>query len=327
MQDAAVVYPDADRQLGDLISGGRLARLEALGGFAMHMGRPDDDGAYLRRLGRARGVLLGWDMPASVLQAAPCLEVVSFTGTGAAKFIDLDTAAASGVTVTNTPRYADNAVAEHALSLTLAVVRRVAQLDRSLRAGRWEQGLPGFELRGRTLGLVGFGGIAARFAEIARAIGMEVIAWTRHPDRERGRRHGVTFAGLDAVLGRSDVVSLHLPFMDATRGFLGAGELGRLKPEAVLINTARGEILDEDALVHLLSEGHIAGAGLDVFHEEPIPRDHPLTRLDNVVLTPHVAFNTPEATAALLDIAIANLERYFAGEPVNVVARPTRGEP
>lgn len=322
MSEAAVVYPDADRPLADLVAGPRLARLQALGGFAMHEGRPPDDAAYLARLGRARAVLLGWDMPTAVLRAAPRLEVVAFTGTGAAKFIDLAAAAACGVTVTNTPGYADNAVAEHALALTLAVIRRVAQLDRSLRAGHWAPAPPAFELRGKTLGLVGFGGIAARYAGIARALGMDVTAWTRRPERARERRHGVAFAGLDSVLAQSDIVSLHLPLTEATRGLIAAAELDRLKPQAVLINTARGEILDEGALVDRLREGRIAGAGLDVFDREPLPAGHPLTRLDNVVLTPHVGFATPEATATLLDIAIANLERYFAGEPVNVVARP-----
>lgn len=320
--EPTIVYPDADSELAALLKGRRRERLEALGGFAIHHGRPAGDEDFLARIASARGLLLGWALPTNVMRRAPRLEVVAFTGTGAANFIDLDAAVEAGIIVTNTPGYADNAVAEHALALLLAVARRVPFLDRRVRDGHWEQP-QGFELRGRTLGLIGFGGIAARFAEIAHGLGMEVVAWTRRADPERARRHGIRFVDLDDVL-QADVVSLHLPLTEEMRGFLGPAELDRLRSDAVFINTARGELVDEPALIARLRDGRIAAAGLDVFQQEPLPADHPLTSLENVVLTPHAGFSTPEAVANLLDIAIGNLEAYFAGRPVNIATGPAQ---
>ena len=272
--------------------------------------------------------MLGWGLPVAVMRRAPRLEVVSYLGTGAANFVDLAEAVRLGITVCNTPGYGDNAVAEHALALLLALARRVPRLDRGLRqAGRqagWGQSEPGFELRGRTLGLVGLGGIGARMAELARGLGMEVTAWTRNPSPERAQRHGVTFLALEELLETSDVISLHLLLTPETEGLLGPEELDRMKPDAVLVNTARAELVDQAALVERLRDGRIAAAGLDVFWNEPLSADHPLLELDNVVLTPHVAFNTPEAIAAMMDIAIDNLARYFEGNPINVVAGPRR---
>ena len=145
----------------------------------MHYGRPESHEEYLRRIGDARAILLGWDLPAEVMVAAPALELVVFTGTGAATFVDLPRAAENGITVCNCPGYSDNAVAEHALALLLAAARHVPRLDAELRAGRWNQSSMGTELKGRTMGVVGFGGIGRRFAELARAIGMRVVVWTR----------------------------------------------------------------------------------------------------------------------------------------------------
>ena len=316
-----IVYPDAGADLARLIVGERLARLETLGRFEVHQGRPVDAQDFVARIGDAHAVLLGWDIPVDAMRRAPNLEVISFTGTGAADFVDLEEATRLGITVTNTPGYAANTVAEHALALLLAVARSIPGHARSMRAGEWLQ-TPGFELRGRTLGLVGLGGIGARFAEMARALGMRVIAWTRTPDPARAARHGVEFMELDDVLATSDVVSLHLALTPGTAGLLGADRLDRMKPGAVLVNTARAGLVDEAALIARLADGRIAAAGLDVYDREPLPGDHPLRALDNVVLTPHVAYNTPEATEALFDMAIDNLVDYFAGNPANVVAGP-----
>ncbi len=335
-QGRDIVYPDADDHLAALLTGARRARLEALGRFRIHHGSPGglpgDPAAYLERLGDAAGVVLGWDLPVEVMRRAPNLEVVSYLGTGAANFVDLAEAVRLGIAVCNTPGYGDNAVAEHALALLFAVARRVPRLDRGLRqAGQGAgqraecgESQPGFDLRGKTLGLVGLGGIGARMAELAHALGMEVKAWTRNPSPERAQRLGVVFLPLEELLETSDVISLHLLLTPETEGLLGPEELDRMKPDAVLVNTARAELLDQAALVERLGDGRIAAAGLDVFWNEPLPADHPLLELDNVVLTPHVAFNTPEAIAAMMDIAIDNLVRYFEGSPINVVAGPRR---
>ena len=316
------VYADADPPLVPLFAGERLARLEALGGFSLHEGLVADTKTYEGLVADATALMIGWDLPTQALRAAEKLEVISYLGTGAANFIDLEEAARRGVTVCNTPGYGDNAVAEHTLALLFAVARQIPLLDRSFRSQGWIQMGQGFELRGKTLGLVGLGGIGARMAELARGLGMEVKAWTRNPSPERARRHGVAFVPLEELLATSDVVSLHLLLTPKTEGVLGAEELDRMKPEAVFINTARAELVDEAALVERLRSGRIAAAGLDVYWQEPLAKDHPLLGLDNVVVTPHVAFNTPEAGTAMVDLAILNVERYYAGAPINVVAGP-----
>jgi D-3-phosphoglycerate dehydrogenase len=235
-------------------------------------------------------------------------------------------AVAQGITICNTPGYGDNAVAEHALALLFAVARNIPRLDRTLRTEGWNQLDPGFELRGKKLGLIGLGGIGSRMAELAGALGMEVLAWTRNLSPERARRSGVTFAPLETVLGESDVISLHLLLTPETQNLLGAAELDRMKPGAVFINTARAELVDEAALIARLRAGRIAAAGIDVYLKEPLPNNHPLLCLDNVVATPHVGFNTPEATMTMVDFGIDNLVQYFAGDPINVVAAPGKGD-
>lgn len=323
--DHVIVFADADPPMVPLMVGERLARVEALGALRVYEGLAADAADYEARISDATAIMIGWDLPVEVMRKAPGLEVISYLGTGAANMIDLEEAAARGITVCNTPGYGDNAVAEHALALLFAVARDIPRLDRTLRSEGWNQLDPGFELRGKKLGLIGLGGIGSRMAELAGALGMEVLAWTRSPSSERARRSGVTFAPLETVLGESDVVSLHLLLTPETENILGAAELDRMKPGAVFINTARGELVDEAALIERLRSGRIGAAGIDVYRQEPLPKDHPLLGLDNVVATPHVAFNTPEATMAMVDLGIDNLVRYFAGDPVNVVAAPEAG--
>ena len=317
-----IVYPDAGDNLDEELTEASRRKLDALGGLAVHYGRPESDEAYVHRIGDAQAVLLGWDLPVEVMLAAPALELVVFTGIGAAKFVDLPKAEASGITVCNCPGYSDNTVAEHALALLFAAARHVPRLDAQLRAGRWNQSSMGMELKGRTLGVVGFGGIGQRFAAIAKALGMHVVAWTRNPDPERAQAAGVEFVPLDRLLAECDAVSLHVAETPETEGMIDAAALARMKPDAVLVNTARGELVDESALVEALRSGRIRAAGVDVYREEPLPPCHPFLGLDNVVLSPHVAYNTPEASRTLLDIAVNCVERYFAGDPINVVAGP-----
>ncbi len=320
--DHVIVFADADPPMVPLMAGTRLARVEALGAFAVYQGLAADAADYEARIANATAIMIGWDLPVEVMRKAPRLEVISYLGTGAANMIDLPEAAARNITVCNTPGYGDNAVAEHALALMFAVARDIPRLDRTLRTEGWNQLAPGFELRGKRLGLIGLGGIGSRVAELAGALGMEVLAWTRNPSPKRARRAGVTFAPLEAVLGGSDVISLHLLLTPETENLLGAAELDHMKPGAVFINTARAELVDEPALIARLRAGRIAAAGIDVYLEEPLPSGHPLLALDNVVVTPHVGFNTPEATIAMVDFGIDNLVQYFAGDPINVIIAP-----
>ena len=322
MSTRRVVYPDASAQTAEALHGARRARLEQVATLEVHTRAPESDAEYVARIGDADAMILGWGLPVEVMRKAPNLELIAFTGIGAGNFVDLDEAVKRGITVCNTPGYADNTVAEHALATMLAVAKNLARLDRELRRGHWNQSQPGLELRGKTLGLVGFGGIGACLAALARGIGMNVRAWTRNANAERARRHAIEFADLETILRESDVISVHTALTEETHALLDAKALALTKPGVLLINTARGEIIDENALLDALRSGHIAGAGLDVFHSEPLPEDHPLLGLENVLLTPHVAFNTPEANLAILDISIDNVVRYFRGNPVNVVAAP-----
>jgi D-3-phosphoglycerate dehydrogenase len=325
MSGIRIVYPDANRQIGELMTGARLEKLQQAGQFTAHVGQPENDQQFVQRIGDANALMLGWGLPVEIMKAAPNLELIAFVGIGVGNFVDLEAAVDGGITVCNTPGYADDTVAEHALAMMLATARHLGRLDRDLRKGRWNQSLPGLELRGKKLGLVGFGGIGARFAALARALGMTVRAWTRNPSPQRARRHGIEFADLDAILRHSDVLSVHAALTPDTKGLLDGRALALTKPGVIIINTARGEIIEEDALLTLLRSGHIAGAGLDVYQQEPLPSDHPLLSLDNVLLTPHVAYNTPEATLALLDISIDNIVHYYGGDPINVVAAPGTG--
>ena len=312
-----IVYPDAEESLSALFSGKRLARLEALGEFEIFYGTRPDDETFIERIGDAAAVISGWGLSNAVLAAASHLEVISFTGLGASTFIDLNETARRNITVTHTLSAASS-VAEHTLGLMLDVSRQISQLDRELRDGIWNMDRECMDLRGKTLGLVGFGRIAQAVVPLARAFGMNLIGWTRNPDRERAQRFGVEFVDLDHLLGCSDVVSLHLSSTPETAGLLDADKLRLMKPSAFLINTARSQILDEAALAELLDSGRLRGAGVDVFDQEPIPADHPFTRLDNVVMTPHVAYNSPEALEEMYDTAIDNLVAYYSGNSQNV---------
>ena len=247
----------------------------------------------------------------ALLSSCPALKVIVFLGTGAASYIDLKAAERLGIRVRAYGGYGDQSVAEHALALMLASARQLAAMDRALRAGRWET-LNSIELAGRTLGVIGTGGIGKAMIRLGAGIGMRVLAWNRS-----GVPAGLPCeaVALETLLASADVVSLHLVLNDQTRGFLDARRLQLMKPGAIFINTARGAIVDEAALVAALEAGRIGHAGLDVFALEPLPAGHPLTRLANVTLTAHAAFATREASERLLRIALEILaeERQRAG--------------
>ena len=239
-------------------------------------------------------------MDRALLEACPSLKCIVFLGTGAASYIDLAAAERLGIRVRTYGGYGDQSVAEHALGLMLAAGRGSARMDREIRAGRFEP-VSGIEFAGKSLGVVGTGGIGKVMVRLGAALGMRVLAWNRSgvPDDLPAQ-----VTELDDLLARSDVVSIHLSLNEGTRGLIDRTRLGLLKPGAILINTARGAIVDEAALVEALEDGRIAHAGLDVFTTEPLPPDHPLARLDNVTLTAHAAFATREASERLLRTAL-----------------------
>ena len=257
---------------------------------------------------------------AEVLQACPKLRLISIWGTGTDN-VDLKAAAARGITVTNTPGANAVAVAEHTVALMLAVVKQLAHADQAMRQGGWPRNLVP-QLRGKRLGLLGTGLIGREVAGMARGLGMEVVAWTYHPNSSLVGSIGLKYVGLDELLRTSDIVSIHLRATPDAHHFLNRERLALLKPTAFLVNTARGALIDEAALVEWLREKKIAGAGLDVFETEPLPAGHPLAALPNVLLTPHCAGMTPDSNLIGLAMAAENIAGFLQGNPSHVVAGP-----
>jgi D-3-phosphoglycerate dehydrogenase len=243
-------------------------------------------------------------LPEAIARECTRLRHVVFLGTGARSYMDPEALGALGITVHTIKGYGDTAVAEHAIALMWAAARGLARMDREIRAGTWLR-TDGVQLTGRTLGLIGFGSIAAEVARIARGSGLDVVAWNRTPRQSPG----VTFIPLGRLLADSDVVSLHLLLTDETRGFLSRARIEAMRPGAMLVNTARGALVDEAAMIDALRAGHLRHAALDVYEAEPLPAGHPLTTLQNVTLSAHSAFRTPEANRNLIGAARDHCQR------------------
>lgn len=245
--------------------------------------------------------------PTEIARLCPGLKHVIFLGTGARSYMNPEELAELGIQVHLIRGYGDTAVAECTIALMWAGARNLAEMDRGIRTARWLRE-DGVQLTGKTIGLIGFGGIAAEVARLARGIGMTVLAWNRTPKP----CDGVAFVDIDTLLAQSDVVSLHLLLTDDTRGFLSRERIAAIKPGAILVNTARGALVDEAAMIDALRSGHLRHAGLDVFCTEPLPVDHPLVALPNVTLSAHSAFRTPEASENLIEAALAHCRRIAA---------------
>jgi phosphoglycerate dehydrogenase-like enzyme len=297
-----------------------LDPLRALGEVVIHPGAPRDKADLVARCRDADVVVLDYSrMDAEVLAACPRLRLVAFLGIGYASCIDEPAATRQGVLITNTPDYGATSVAEHALALLLALARHVVPAAWSLGQGKWEPGrFQGMELRGKTLGVVGLGPIGQEMARLGAGIGMRLLGWTRRAGPDRAR-HGLALASLEDVFARADVVSVHLSYRPETEGLVSRALLERMKPEAYFLNTARARIVDTGALVDLLRAGRIGGAALDVFEQEPLPADNPYRGLPNVLVTPHIGYNTREASLNMLRIAMATVEAWTRGEALHVV--------
>jgi len=247
-------------------------------------------------------------LPTDVARRCTGLKHVVFLGTGARSYMNPDELAELGIEVHLIKGYGDTAVAECAIALMWEAARGIAKMDREMRAGNWLRE-DAMQLTGKTLGLIGFGGIAAEVARIALGSGMRVIAWNRTPKHFAG----VEFVDIDTLLAQSQIVSLHLLLNDETRRFITAKRIAAMRPGVILVNTARGAIVDEAAMIDALKSGHIRHAGLDVFNVEPLPKDHPLTKLQNVTLSAHSAFRTPEASKNLIHAAWEHCRRIVKG--------------
>lgn len=243
--------------------------------------------------------------PVEIVKQCPDLRHIVFLGTGARSYMDPEALAAEcGVEVHIIKGYGDTAVAEHAFALMWDAARQLSAMDAAVRRGEWPRTV-GMQLTGKTVGLVGTGGIGAEMARLCLGIGMKVLAWNRSPRAIPG----VEFTSLERLLAESDVVSIHLLLNDETRGFLSAERLAAMKPGAILVNTARGAIVDEAAMMEALRAGRLGHAALDVYGVEPLPAGHPLTRIPNTTLAPHAAFRTPEASDNLMEAALQHCRR------------------
>lgn len=296
------------------------ARLEALGDLVVYDKVPASIEDFTDRIKDANIVIVGrYGFPGKAFDSAPGLKMISVWQTGYDN-IDLQAATEAGVVVSNVPGYAFDSVAEFVFALALDLLRKACTADSRLRLGKFDwRCYVGKQLMGRTIGVVGTGNIGNRVIQIAHGFNMNVISFTANPSPEKEKALGVKFVDMDTLLRESDVVTLHVPLCPETEHMISAPQLAKMKPTAVLINTARGSIVDEAALVEALSSGTIAGAGLDVFEKEPLPMDSPLLNLDNVILTPHIAFLSEESIDECTHICLENISGFIEGRPRNVV--------
>jgi len=255
---------------------------------------------------------------AGLLGRLPALRLLAIGGRWTGQ-VDLAAAAAKGIVVTDTEGSGVNAF-EHTVALMMALVRRVPQEDRAMRAGRWQTPPIGVDMHGKTLGVIGLGRIGGKMAAFGKLLGMRLLATGLTLTDERAAAAGATRVDLDTLLRESDVVSVHYRLSDKTRGLITARHLALMKPGAFLVNTARGPIVDEGALLQTLQQNKIAGAAVDVFSVEPLPVDHPFRKLDNMVVTPHLGYVTEETFRAHYGQMVEGIDAWFNGEPVRRLA-------
>ena len=297
-----------------------VERLIPHGKVQVYTDPPRDEGELIERLRPAEVVIPIRErtpFTAERLLKLPSLRLISMTGTGVAS-IDLKTATVRRVVVTNTPGTSVPAVVELTFGLMIGLCRRLPAIDREIREGGWPRHV-GSELSGKSLGIIGLGAIGSRVAEVAQAFGMEVCAWSPRLTADRARRHGVTPLPLAVLMARADFVSVHVRSLPATKGLVTRELIGLMKPGACFINTARAAIVDEDALWEALTAGRLAGAGLDVFGQEPLPQSHRWAGLPNVVLTSHRGWVTRETLDRFMAGAVENALAFLAGRPTNIV--------
>jgi phosphoglycerate dehydrogenase-like enzyme len=285
--------------------------------FADHV---RDEDALVRRLAQFDVVIAMRErtpFPRTVLERLPQLKLLVTTGERNAA-IDVDAAAEHGITVCGTG-YQSPPTAEMTWALILAVARHIPEEDRSIRAGGWQQSI-GTDLAGSTLGIIGLGRLGERVAKVGLAFEMDVVAWSQNLTAERAAEVGVRRVEKDELLETADIVTIHTVLSKRTRGLIGRPELERMKPTAILVNTSRGPIVDETALVEALRDGTIGGAGIDVYGQEPLPRQHPLRELRRAVLTPHLGYVTEKTYEIFYRGAVEDVAAWLAAEPIRVIA-------
>lgn len=297
-----------------------VAPLEAAGHeFTYYTTKETDQAKLLARVKDADILMLAnQPLSASIIEQCPNLKMLDIAFTGV-DHVGLEAARARGIVACNAAGYSTNAVAELTFGLAISAIRNIVAVDERCRKGGTKDGLVGFELFGKTFGVVGTGAIGCRVAKIAQAFGCRVLAYSRTVKPELASE-GVEYVDLDTLLAQSDFVSLHVPMTAATAKMINAESIAKMKDGAVLINCARGGVVDSEALAVALNNGKLAAAGIDVFENEPpLAGEHPLLHAKNTVVTPHVAFASKEALETRADIVFANIDAFLAGEPQNLV--------
>ena len=297
-----------------------LEKLKPYGDVELYTDRPGSSAEKVERVKDAdiminsRGVVT-WG--AEEFNQLPNLKMITTCSIGTDMF-DLEAAKDKGIIICNQPGRTAPVVAEHMFGLMFAAAKRAAFFTAGVKEGKWLR-MDNMMVQGKTLGIVGTGAIGAEMARLGRAIGMKVIAWTYNPSPERAEKLGVTFVELDELIRKADIISLHVKLTDDSTGLIGKQELGMMKPGAILLNGARGAVIDTPALVDALNSGHLGGVGIDVYDQEPVPPDYPLLACEQVVLTPHCADMTPEGVDLLNSGAVENIITYLEGKPQNRV--------
>ena len=312
-----VVPGDNPPQIQDSL---HLERLKPYGDVTLYTDRPKSLEEQIDRAKDAdiimntRGIVPWY---AEALHQLPKLRLIATCSIGT-DMLDLDAARELGIVISNQPGRTAPVVAEHGFGLMFAAAKRAAFMTTAVKTGGWPR-MDNIYLQGKTLGIIGTGHIGAEMARLGRAIGMNVIAWTFNPSPGRAAQLGVQYVELDELLQTADVVSLHVKLTDDSREMIGKRELELMKPDALLVNVARGDIVDTNALVETLDSGHLGGAAIDVYDEEPPPADHPLLTCEQVILSPHCADMTPEGVDLLNEGVVDNVIAFLEGRPQNVV--------
>ena len=305
------------------------AALELLRSFSADLvfnplGKPLSEDTLISLIADCDGCIAGLDTyTRRVIWSAPKLKVISRYGVGFDQ-VDIAAAAEKGVVVCNTPGVNAEAVADLALAMMLCIARKLPLLDRKTKEGEWPRST-GFELRGKTIGILGLGAVGRAVAKRAAGFSMKVTAHDPFINKEYAAANGITVSAFDELIKESDIVSLHLPLTNETRNIINEETMRAMKKGAVIINTARGGFIDEDAACALLKTGHLGGLGLDSFGKEP-PGPSPLFALDNVIITPHTGAHTSEATAAMADLSVRNLIDVLSGKDCPYKVLPVSGQ-
>ncbi|HDN05666.1 MAG TPA: glycerate dehydrogenase [Candidatus Bathyarchaeota archaeon] len=296
-----------------------IEKLRSIGDVEIFKDMPKNSEELKRRIGDADIAIVGWShLTEEILKTVEKLKMVSIWAT-TCHYVDLKTARERKIVVTHVPGYATEAVAEHVFALLLAAARKLLLADKHVRRGEFDwRPFRGLELAGRTIGVIGTGAIGCRVAEIAKAFKMRILAFDKYPNFERAEEIGMKYVDLQTLLRESDVITLHVPLTPETEGLIGKSDIDLMKEGCVLINTSQGKVIDEKALIEALKSRKIAYAGLDVFEEEPPPKDNPLFKLENTVLSPHIGFHTLEAAKRCTEICIDNIVKFIEGQPQNL---------